>query len=292
MMADPHTLLLDEVEALRGRQVSEVSQAILAVLNAGHRRGATVPRCDGPKNELKYFPVYGPKAFAAIGRLPETLTDRSVCITMQRKTAVQTVARFLQPRARAETEPVRQLLIAWATANRESVRTAYEQSPDLKFIEDREADLWMPLFAVCAIAAPERVNELKECAQTLAGTKASDDLEDSLPLKLLADVRTVWPNGTAHMLSASLLDALKGIADSPWGEDGHELTARKLAKMLRPFGPEPRQVRVNSATGKGYVLAEFEEVFSSYLRSGHAEKETSETTLINTSENADFRSET
>jgi hypothetical protein len=71
MMADSPTLLLDEVEALRGKQVSEVSQAVLAVLNAGHRKGATVPRCDGPTHQIRHFPVFGPKAFAAIGGLPQ-----------------------------------------------------------------------------------------------------------------------------------------------------------------------------------------------------------------------------
>ena len=72
MMEKCPTLLLDEVEALRGKNVSEMQQAILAVLNAGHRKGATVPRCDGPKNEVRHFSVFGPKAFAAIGGLRQT----------------------------------------------------------------------------------------------------------------------------------------------------------------------------------------------------------------------------
>lgn len=290
MMADSPTLLLDEVEALRGKQVSEVSQAILAVLNAGHRRGATVPRCDGPKNDLKYFPVYGPKAFAAIGGLPDTLADRSLCITMQRKTAKQTVARFLQSKGRTETEPTRALLAAWAVSNRETVRAAYEGMTDLGFLTDRDADLWMPLFAVCAVAAPERVGDLKKCAQALTQTKADDDVEDSLPLKLLADVRSVWPAGSVHMMTASLLETLKGLPDSPWADTG--LTARKLARMLRPFGPEPRQIRVISGTGKGYQSADFEQAFSRYLPPKCVQSETSETTRVNIGEDTQSQSET
>ena len=100
MMADSPTLLLDEVEALNSQTKSESAQAIHAILNAGHRKGATIPRCDGPKHELKHFPVYGPKAFAAIGRLPDTLTDRSIVITMQRRTKDQKVERFLTARNR------------------------------------------------------------------------------------------------------------------------------------------------------------------------------------------------
>ena len=288
MMADSPTLLLDEVEALRGKQVSEVSQAILAVLNAGHRKGATVPRCDGPKNEVKHFPVFGPKAFAAIGGLPDTLSDRSICITMQRKTASQTVARFLYSKGKMEAEPIRALLTLWAEQQQETVRTAYEEMNDLGFLTDRDADLWMPLFAVCAVAAPERVGELRQCAQVLTGSKAADDVEDSLPLKLLADVRSLWPAGTAHMATATLLERLKEIPDSPWTDYGKNgLNARALSRMLRPFGVEPRQVRTVAGNLKGYQLAELEQAFTRYLPAVCVVSETSDTTRVNTGDNGD-----
>jgi hypothetical protein len=288
MMADSPTLLLDEVEALRGKQVSEVSQAILAVLNAGHRKGATVPRCDGPQNKVKHFPVFGPKAFAAIGGLPDTLADRSICITMQRKTASQTVARFLYSKGKAEAEPIRASQAAWAKQHRETVRTAYEGMSDLGFLTDRDADLWMPLFAVCAVAAPNRVGELRQCAQTLTGAKAADDLEDSLPLKLLADVRSVWPASTAHMATATLLEKLKEIPDSPWSDYGKNgMNARALSKMLRPFGAEPRQVRTVAGNLKGYQFAELEQAFSRYLPAMGAISETSATTRVNKGEDGD-----
>jgi len=282
MMADSPTLLLDEVEALRGKQVSEVSQQILAVLNAGHRKGATVPRCDGPKNEVKHFPVFGPKAFAAIGGLPDTLADRSICITMQRKTASQTVARFLYSKGLSEAQPIRAMQTAWAEVHGEMVRSAYEGMGDLGFLADREADLWMPLFALCAVAAPDRVGELKQCAQALTSTKTSDDVEDSLTLKLLTDVRVVWPADAAHILTASLLESLKAIPDSPWLESA--MNARRLARMVRQFGPVPRQVRVISGTGKGYLRADFEQAFSRYLPSMCYQSETSETNRMNIAE--------
>jgi Protein of unknown function (DUF3631) len=290
MMAETPTLLLDEVEALRGKQVSEVSQAILAVLNAGHRKGATVPRCDGPNNEVKHFPVYGPKAFAAIGGLPDTLADRSLCITMQRKTAKQIVARFLQSKSRVEAAPIRELLAAWTQENQTDVRAAYEGMGDLIFLTDRDADLWMPLFAVCAVAAPERIDELAQCAKALTKTKAADDVEDSLPLKLLADVRNFWPAETVQMPSASLLEALRGSPDSPWMECG--LNSRKLARMLRPYEIQPRQIRVISGTCRGYLREEFEQAFSRYLSLQGTQTETNETTRVNTGENVNSGSET
>ena len=43
---------------------------------------------------LEAFPVYCPKAFAAIGQLPDTITDRSITIRLQRKTRDERVERF------------------------------------------------------------------------------------------------------------------------------------------------------------------------------------------------------
>lgn len=289
LMKDAPTLLLDEVEPLRNANPSESTQAILSILNAGHRRGATVTRCEaaGKDWEPVHFPVYGPKAFAAIGRLPDTLADRCICIPMQRKPASQTVARFLFARTPAEAEPLRVTIAGWAESCPDAVRESYENMSDLRFLEDREADLWMPLFAVCSVAAPDRIDELKRCARSLCGAKAADDAEDSHSLKLLADVRRVWPAGSPHMLTESFLKVLRGLSDSPWADMGPEFTPRKLATMLRPFGPAPRQVRVHGgATGKGYLRGEFEDAFSRYLPTADAESETSETTRINSGANA------
>jgi hypothetical protein len=153
MMQQQPTLLMDEVEALRSKHVSETQQNILAVLNAGHRRGATVPRCVGNDHKLVYFPVYGSKAFA-IGRLPDTLADRSIIMTMQRRTAEQRVNRFLFNRAKAEASPIVTAITNWAQERREDVRDCYESSPDLLFLSDRDADLWLPLFAFAASQLP------------------------------------------------------------------------------------------------------------------------------------------
>jgi hypothetical protein len=202
--------------------------------------------------------------FACIGSLPDTLADRCVIIQMQRRTEQQSVERFLHARAQTSAEPIRESLTAWATDQNELVRTAYELMPDLGFLKDRNAEVWMPLFAVCSVVAPERVRELERCAEMLTGAKEAEDADDSLSLKLLTDVRSVWCAGNAHVATATLLKMLRDLTDSPWAEN--DLTSRRLSKMLRPFGVSPRQIRPGSdITLKGYVLSEFEQAFSRYL---------------------------
>jgi hypothetical protein len=181
MLADGPTLLLDEVEMFTRKDKSETTQTLLAVLNAGHRKGATVPRCDGATHSLKHFPVYGPKVFAVIGGLTDTLTDRSIVVTLQRRTPNQKIDRFLTSRATAAAMPIRELVTTFAKDYQASIAQAYAKlmSSDLDFLEDRDADLWIPLFATCAIAAPERLDELKKSSQQLCTSKAENDVEDS-----------------------------------------------------------------------------------------------------------------
>jgi hypothetical protein len=143
----------------------------------------------------------------------------------------------------------------------------------------------MPLFAVCTVAAPERLGELQQCAVALSGAKAAGDVEDSLPLKLLADVQKVWPTGADRMTTATLLQRLKEIAESPWA--AHDLNANRLSAMLRPFGVTSRQIRTGSETVKGYLRTSLDEAFSRYLPQNGALPETSETTRVNIGESGD-----
>jgi hypothetical protein len=287
MMEDVPTLLLDEVEALGNNKPSETTQAVLAILNAGHRKGATVTRCVPPDWNVQHFPVFGPKAFAAIGGLTDTLADRCIVIPMQRKTPSQSVDRFLQGRAKADAEPLRESLIQWADTYMESVRITYESMDDLKFLSDRDADIWMPLFAVCTAAASERLSEFQRCAVALSGAKAAGDVEDSLPLKLLADVQKVWPTRADRMTTATLLQRLREITESPWA--AYDLNANRLSAMLRPFGVASRQIRTESENVKGYLRTSLIEAFSRYLPQTGAPPETNETTRADIGKYGDSR---
>src|ERR1700733_2346315 len=122
MLKQCSTWLIDEVEALKGKQLSESQQGVVAVLNSGHRKGSTVPRCEGPRHTVTFFETYGAKALAAIGGLPGTIADRSIIVNMQRKTKDQHLERFLFARAKDEAQGIKDELRKWANQNREFVR--------------------------------------------------------------------------------------------------------------------------------------------------------------------------
>jgi hypothetical protein len=107
---------------------------------------------------------------------------------------------------------------------------------------------------------------LRESALRLSGAKNADDTDDSPALRLLADIRRLWPTDAANMMTASMLEGLRGLEESPWAD--YQISARKLAKWLRPFGVTSLSVRDSSVTAKGYRRADFEGPWNRYLPIG------------------------
>ena len=156
--AERPTWLLDEADRyLNPRTAGEaLTQAINA---ASYRRLArmriSVPTPDGGWT-VQAFEFWCPMLLAGIRRLVDTVQDRSIVLRMQRAQA-----------GRAEASPgQRQLAAIPADAQRKLIRWAQDlERLDLdpavpRFLHNREADLWRPLFALAAEAGgrwPARV---------------------------------------------------------------------------------------------------------------------------------------
>lgn len=259
------TLLLDETEILNGKNKSEMTTIMLAVINAGYRKGATVLRCDGGNHVPREFPVYGPKMLAAIGKLPDTIMDRCLVIQMRRRKKDEPVGRFMTLLVKRETQPLRAAIVDLIPQIAPAIEKAYEDvvQQGLDFLSDRDCDLWCPLFAICHIFDRKRMGEMLLAAEKLCGSKIEDDEDENYALTLLKDIRTVWPEGTEKYETSLLIDRLKALEESPWSE--HQLTPRKIARMLRAFGIVPRKLRVGERTARGYVFEELQDAFTRYL---------------------------
>src|SRR5439155_9957490 len=72
------TLIIDEAEKLE--RPSERSALIRAIAHAGYKKGGQVARCEGDQHEVRFFNVYGPQVYAAVGGLSGALLDRCIVI--------------------------------------------------------------------------------------------------------------------------------------------------------------------------------------------------------------------
>ena len=294
IMSSQPTVFIDEAEIFKTtKNLSENAQAVLQILNAGHRAGAYVLRCVGKDHHPEKFRTYGPKMLAAIGKFPDTLADRSIIVAMRRKGRDQKVQRFLFRQATEAYEPLKAQIVEWAKANSSDIYDYYVKPSTPKQLEalsDRDADMWIPLLAICAVGSPDRVDEFRKSARVLCSGKEDED-QNETPMRLLTDIRTVFADVTTpNIFTETLIGHLKELSESPWAE--WELTPRTLAKYLRPFGITSGSVRVREQTGKGYSREKFDDPFSRYLPISPSEKVTSVTTRANTGENDDFSSVT
>lgn len=257
---EPPSLILDEAEVLTNK--SERAEEIRALLNAGNRPDTTVPRCSGNSHEVIHFRVFSPKLISAIGRLPDTLASRSIVISMQRRLPTQTIGRFIRRSIAPEGEALRKRARACVHARRQVIADCFEKT-EITFLADREEENWAPLVSVAKAVAPAHVEGLLLAARSLTTQKIASDIDDSLSLRLLADLQRVWPASQEKITSAEVVQRLRAIEDGPWQE--RELTQPKLARFLRPFGTRPKQVRIGEATCKGYVRDHLQQAWARYL---------------------------
>src|SRR5215469_9295265 len=88
------TLLIDEADTFL-RDNAELR----GIVNSGHRRGGQVLRTIGDDHEPRAFSTYSACAIALIGRLPETLHDRSVIVSLKRRLSSEAIKPFRPDRA-------------------------------------------------------------------------------------------------------------------------------------------------------------------------------------------------
>lgn len=261
----PITLLMDESDTYLGHKVAEKHEDLRGLVNAGYRRGATVPRVEmtGKTRDVRQFPAFAPVALAGIGDLPDTIIDRSIVISMKRRAPNEQVESFRQRRAERETADLKDWLQAWSDANVDRIE---DDEPDLpEGIVDRAADVWEPLIVIGDRAGGEWSMKMRRAAVVLNQLRQSRD--PSLGVRLLTDVRELFTEHNVDRFSTDhLLELLAGMDESPWGDiKGRPVDARRLARWLKPYEVRPGDHRFGDTTKKGYLLEDFYEAFNRYL---------------------------
>jgi hypothetical protein len=263
------TILLDEVDTVFGRNGSSSSHRHLrGILDAGHRRGATVPRCVGSE-DVKLFHVFAPVAMAGLGRLPDTLASRSVTITMRKPRRDEKISPFRLRFVIKWLHRTRDDLIEWSGKVAKQLTVALPELP----VKDRDADVWEPLVSIADLAGIESewpLRARKACSLLVAQAK---DRPLSVGVKLLADLKAYFAaSGTENVHSATLLDHLWSL-DNGWSPD--TFTARVLAATLVQYDVRPVKLRIGKRLANGYRKADLTDAFERYLES-HASNESAE----------------
>lgn len=254
------TLLLDEVDAIFAPRTADRHEGLRAILNAGHRRGALVPRCIGVSSKPQDFRVYCAKVLAGIGVLPDTITDRSIPIRLARKRRSEQVERFRRRDAQQLCDPVKAEVERWANENAVTISSARPALPDE--LSDRMQEGCEPLIAIA-----DELGAGAEAREVLVELLTADRLDEreNAAEKLLRDIRRAFDKTDQHVVATqALLETLN--AEEPWASwYGNGLDARGLAVLLRPYGIAPRVVRIGDETPRGYHRGDLEDAWARYL---------------------------
>lgn len=261
------TLVIDEAEILSGK--GEKAEALRALLNSSNRADTVVYRCDGKNHDLKPFHPYSPKIVAAIRVCPEALRDRSIILWMQKRLPSQKIARYIARKVKPRAADLGSRLATLVKTSVKNIVSHYDRL-DLEFLPDRDAENWMPLFAVAHALAPSRIGELTESAKALTGVKVERDTDDSPSIRLLADADAVWPRDKEQpdtpakaVFASDALASLLAVEDGPWATD-YKLDSRRLSKMLAGFEINKRNVRIDGRVSKGFLREELERALDRY----------------------------
>jgi putative DNA primase/helicase len=267
------TLLIDEGDNMFGKKGDDGVRDILAILNSGHRRGGRVIRTVGEDHDPRAFSTFAPAAIALIGKMPDTLLDRSIEIRLRRKLVSDKVESFRADRL-DDLKTVARKIRRWCDDNHYRLRASDPDMPTGLF--NRVADNWRPLLAIAdAIGCGD---EARKVAVELASRNADDD---SIGVMLLSDISlTFKEKGVGKLASESIIDFLVNLDGRPWADlrRGKPIDKNWLARKLKPFSvtPEPEAFEYYDAIGRqkrgrGYLMKSFDDAFGRYL--SHAIKE-------------------
>jgi hypothetical protein len=253
------TMLLDEADAIFGPRSAERYEGLRAILNSGNQQDTPVMRVklEGRRREVDAFDVFGPKAVAGIGKLPDTVADRAIPIRMKRRMIDEPIAKFRRRTATAEASGI---TFDWSSGTLGTLGAdSRTQVPDE--LNDRAADSWEPLLAIADCAGGTWPDRGRRAALALSG---EEDATISVGMRLLTDIRDCFAD-ERHLSTSELLHRLHDLEDAPW-EDwyGKPLTGRGLAKLLGPYRVVPLKRRLDGEQSRGYLRSEFADAWARY----------------------------
>jgi hypothetical protein len=273
--AERCTVLHDEIDTVFGSKARD-REELRAMFNAGWERGAVVGRIVGEGKTMRPqdFNVFCPVAMAGLGRLPETIEQRSWGIRLKRRRAGEQVAKFRRREVGSEAEVLRDRLSSWCARRLDELAGARPELPEK--LSDRAQDAAEPLLALADAAGGDWPRDARDAVVELYDARSTD--QATVGVRLLGDVLRVFddaqvmkvldPEKGSGLSSGDLAAALAAIEEAPWSEWGRSakpITANALARMLRGYDVRPDQHKMAGTNMRGYLRSDFGDAWSRYV---------------------------
>ena len=207
---------------------------------------------------LQRYSCWCPKVIAMIGKVPDTIADRSIVVPMVRKLTSETRA----PLAELNTANIKSKCARFALDEGRTV--AQCEKIRAKDLNDRAADTFDPLYVIARLAGVHWVQKLHAAALTLAANGQSK----SPGTELLLDIHSVFAvTGQKRLFTRDLLEIFRDER-CPFGSLAvkySDIDEYRVSQLLRPYGIKPTTFRIKAQLGKGYVREDFDDALARYL---------------------------
>ena len=254
------TFFIDEIDTIYG-QNGKGDELLRGFINAGHRRGGGVLRCEASNDD--WAPTlrssYAAIAMAGIGNLPDTILTRSVIIRMRKRAPDENVEPYRHRDHAHLGHALRDELAQWAQQVAAKAGTLRPALPPA--IVDRNADVWEPLIVIGDLAGGAWAQRIRDAAVQFV-VRAKKQTQPSLGVQLLADIRACFGNKD-RLSSADLVALLLQDLEASWRD--LKLDQVKLAKMLAQYDIKPDSIRTGQSTPRGYRVEWFHDAWKRYL---------------------------
>lgn len=256
------TLLIDEADAFM-----KDNEELRGILNCGHTRdSAYIIRAVaiGKDHYPRKFNVWGAKALAGIGHLPETLMDRAITLELRRKLPHEKVERLRHIDHNLFAN-LKSKLSRFAIDHSDTISLARPHLPEI--LNDRAQDNWEPLLAIADAVGGKWPEQARKAAISLSN---QDSSIASIGTELLFNIQDVFEQRKIERYSTTdLIQALCLDDEQPWAtyHRGQPITPRQLANLLKGYGIKSKGIRIGNATPKGFEKCQFTEAFDRYLNS-------------------------
>lgn len=249
-----HTPLLDELDTY-----IKDNPGLIGLINGGVEDAAGSAHT-GKQGQVVFRKIYGAKVFAMIGRPPETIFDRSIIVSMKRK-SVKEVSAKVESKKNHILHLNREVK-QWCEANSD-VFDEMRVAP-LDVNNDRCRDNYEPLLriAACISATIE-----KEARKAFIATADLQQATDDSGEQLISDIKRIFDDTQLTAISSvDLAMKLSRSQGSVWStSNGNKaITPIRMAQMLELFEVSPKPIRIKGKQVRGYSRESFEDAFSRY----------------------------
>jgi len=194
------TLCIDEATGL-----DFSDKDIVAILNAGYKKGIRVPRVNMDKDGLvEFFDCYCPKVINGLTQLSSALIDRSIKIEMVESDNSEIMNKAIESNTPLWSE-IRYELLCWALRFSNKIWLKYSTLECPNFMSGRDWELWRPLFAIASVLGDDYLAEISEFVEEYVKQRLFD-LEGEIAHQILRALLTLAPERQAF--SSYLLSSL------------------------------------------------------------------------------------